>query len=88
MEEIKKMLFAVMNSQSSHKEELLSEIRKAKEELGNEILTVQKNVEKNGKRIDALGNQLAILDDDAPARDEFKSLEVRVKKLEQSLATS
>ena len=43
--------------------------------------------EKLTKRIDSLGNTLAVLDDDAPTSEEFDKLEKRVKKIELKVAS-
>jgi hypothetical protein len=82
-----KMLRAIINGQSIMKSELITEIRKVdkkvdslKEETGQGF----KNV---NERIDKLGKSLAYLEDDAPTRDEFDGLEVRVKKVERKVAS-
>jgi hypothetical protein len=67
-----KMLQAILDGQKSLKED---------------IRRVEKKVEENGSRIDMLGKQLAVLDDDAPSGEEFKALEKRVKKLETKSAS-
>ncbi len=40
------------------------------------------------ERIDALGKQLNVLDEDAPTREEHNKLEKRVGKLEHQFATN
>ena len=91
MDETKKMLRAIINGQSSMKTELLDKINSVDKKLTGKIdgldLKIDK-VEKNlTKRIDKIGLRLANLEDDAPTRDEFDKLEVRVDKVERKVAT-
>lgn len=50
--------------------------------IRKDIKEVKEEVQKNGKRIDNLGLQLANLEDDAPTNDEFGKLVKRATKLE------
>jgi hypothetical protein len=58
----KNMLQAIIDGQSAIKEELRKDINK----VGKDLLRVEGKVDKNGKRIDKLGLDLAELSDDAP----------------------
>jgi hypothetical protein len=70
MDDLKKMIRSVINSQSSMKSELLSEIRKGDEKLSSEIKEFKKETKEGFKkvnyRLDLIGKQVAYLDDDAP----------------------
>ena len=76
MDEIKKMLSAFINSQSAFNQRIESELKR----LGKKIEDSEKNLT---RRIDALGKQLAYVEDDTPTRDEFDDLEKRVDKIER-----
>lgn len=78
-----KMLQAIINGQKALEERLMSEIGKVR----SDVKRVEVKVDKNGKRIDKVGLQLAYLEDDAPTREEFDDLEKRVKKVEKSIAS-
>lgn len=86
-----KLLQAIVDGQSSLKEELKNDIKKIVVEVEKVKVEVQKvkiEVRNNGKRIDKLGLAIARLEDDAPTVAEFDELETRVTKLEnQSVAT-
>lgn len=94
MDNTQKMLQAIINGQSTLKQELLSKIDKvdkkvdnlggAVEGLDGKIDRVEKNLT---ERIDKLGKQLAYLEDDAPTKEEFDNLEKRVDNIDQK-ATS
>ena len=81
------MLQAIINGQSSTRQEILGKIDKLDKKLSGRIDSLDiklDNVEKRlTKRIDKLGKQLAYLEDDTPTRDEFDNLEKRVGKIEQ-----
>ena len=96
MDEVKKMLRAIINGQSALKEELMGEIGKTRGELGkarNELrgdikrLDVKiDKVESNlTSRMDKIGASVAYLEDDAPTQDEHDKLEKRVTKIERKL---
>lgn len=70
------MVRAVVNGQSAMKDELLGEIRRldAKIDGVEERLTA---------RMDRLGKELAVVDDDAVSREDFEDLDKRVTVLEQ-----
>ena len=72
------MLQAILDGQNAIKEELKSDIKRLEEKVDKNTVTI----EKNGKRIDKIGLQLAELADDAPTIDEFEKLEKRVSTLE------
>ena len=87
MDDTKTMLRAIINGQSSFRQELLSKIDKldkkidhVDEKLSGRIDSLD---EKLIKRIDTIGKQLAYLEDDAPTREEFDNLEKRVENIEQ-----
>ena len=88
IKEIMKMLRAVVNGQSALKEELLGQINKLREETKGEFKKVRDEIRSNRERIDRLGSQLAYLEDDAPTREEFDSLEKRVEKVEEKVASA
>ena len=73
-----KMLQAILDGQNAIKEELKSDIKRLEEKVDKNTVII----EKNGKRIDKIGLQLAELADDAPTIDEFEKLEKRVSTLE------
>ena len=80
-----KMLRAIINGQSSLKEELLKKIDgvdKKVDELKIEVKDTRKSLT---LRIDKLGLQLAELSDDAPTVDEFDKLEKRVAKVKSQV---
>lgn len=78
-----KMLQAIINGQKALEERLMGEIGKVR----SDVKRVEVKVDKNGKRIDKLGLQLAYLEDDAPTREEFDDLDKRVKKIENKLVS-
>lgn len=94
MNDTQKMLQAIINGQSTIKQELLGKIDKVDKKvdgldkkvdgLGEKLDRVEKNLT---GRIDKLGMQLAYLEDDTPTREEYDNLEKRVDKIEQK-ATS
>lgn len=89
MNDTQKMLQAIINGQSSFKQELLSKIDRVDqkveklngtvEELDGKIDKVEKRLT---ERLDKIGKQLAYLEDDTPTREEFDKLEIRVDKME------
>ena len=91
MDDLKKMIRTVINNQSSMKSELLSEIRKGDEKLHTEIKELRTETKEGFKkvnhRLDLIGKQVAVLDDDAPTGDEHNELKERVTKLEHKVAT-
>ncbi len=83
MVDTQKMLQAIINGQSTLKQELLRKIDKVGEKVDGLDVKLDK-VEKNlTGRIDKLGKQLAYLEDDTPTREEYDELEKRVDKIEQ-----
>lgn len=89
MDDTHKMLQAIINGQSSFRQEVVKKIDNLDKKLSNRIDGIDQKVgglsqkidkvEKNlTNRIDALGKQLAYLEDDTPTREEFDSLEKRV----------
>lgn len=75
------MLQAIINGLRALEEMLMGEIGKVR----SDVKRVEVKVDKNGKRIDKVGLQIAYLEDDAPTREEFDDLEKRVKKVEKSI---
>lgn len=83
MNDIQKMLRAIINGQSAFRQEVLGKIGKLDQKIDKLDVKID-NVEKNlTKRIDKIGKQLAYLEDDAPTREEFDKLEKRVDKIER-----
>ena len=85
MNNIDKMLSAIINGQSALKSELLVKIDgvdQKVDKLDSKIDGVEKRLT---KRIDKLGKQTAYLEDDAPTREEHDKLDERVEKLEQKI---
>ncbi len=70
---------------------ILDKIVNLEKNIREDIARLDKKVdgieERLTNRIDMLGKQLAILDDDAPSGKEFKALEKRVTKLESKSAS-
>ncbi|MEK7521871.1 MAG: hypothetical protein AAB599_03700 [Patescibacteria group bacterium] len=91
MEEVKKMIRAIINGQSALKSELLKEINDVKRELTSRIDKLEENMNKRfdatGARTDRIGKQVAFLEDDAPTREEHDALERRVGKIEKRIAS-
>ena len=92
IKEIKKMLRAVINGQSSVKGELLVKINRFEKKAQKDRKELKGMIngldDKLTERIDALGNQLNILDEDAPTSEELGELEKRVSKLEHQFAAN
>jgi septal ring factor EnvC (AmiA/AmiB activator) len=93
MDDTKVMLRAIINGQSALKQELAADIEKLRLELKEEIKNVRQDIAAHQqetkkadtgltKRLDKLGRQLAYLEDDAPTREEFDDLQLRVGKIE------
>lgn len=90
-DDTQQMFRTIINNQSSFRQEVLSKIDKldqkidkVEKKLSEKIDSVETNL---SKRIDKLGKQLAYLEDDAPTREEFDTLEKRVTKIDQKLAS-
>ena len=87
MNDTQKMLQAIINGQSTLKQELLSKIDKVDlkvDKLDEKLDKVEKNLT---QRIDKLGKQLAYLEDDTPTREEFDNLEKRVDKIDHKVSS-
>lgn len=80
MDNTQKMLQAIINGQSTFRQEVLSKIDKLDAKLTKKIDQVEENLT---NRMDKLGKQLAYLEDDAPTREEFDDLEKRVGYIRQ-----
>jgi len=80
------MLRAVINGQSSMKEELLGEIHKLDKKVDAGFKSVDLRFDKMDKRIDKLGLQIANLEDDTPTIGEFDELAQEVDKIQNKLA--
>ena len=82
-----KMLRAILNGQSSFRQEVLSKIDKLDNKLSGQIDKLDIKIDdvegRLTKRLDNIGKQLAYLEDDTPTREEFDKLEIRVDKIEQ-----
>jgi predicted nuclease with TOPRIM domain len=87
LKDIEKMLRAIINGQTSLKQKLLAEIKSTRSDLSKRIGRVEAKVDKNGKRLDALGEQLAYLEDDTPTQAEHNQIEKRVTKIERHLTS-
>ena len=86
--ELRKMLVAVVNGQSSLKQDLLKGIMKNRVAINNLKTDTKKNFGKVNKRLDIIGSQVAYLEDDTPTRKEFDKLEKRVEKVEGKVASA
>ncbi len=91
MNDTQKMLQAIINGQSTFRQEVLAKIDKLDLKLSGRIDGLESKidqVEENlTNRIDKLGKQLAYLEDDTPTREEYDELEERVDKIEQKVAS-
>lgn len=88
VDEIQKMLQAIINSQSAFRQEILKRFDKTDKKIENLQIETRQGKKELTERIDKLGKQLAYLEDDAPTKEEFDSLENRVNKLEKHSTTS
>lgn len=86
IDDIEKMLRALVNSVSGFKQESLSFRKEVLQRFDEVDKKIEGSETRLTKRIDSIGKQLAYLEDDAPTRDEFSKLEKRVGKLEQKPA--
>lgn len=87
-----KMLQAILNGQSTLKQELINRIDKVDlkvDGLDGKVSKLDKKIDKVEKRLtkrlDKIGLQLAYLEDDTPTREEYDDLEQRVDKIEQKI---
>ncbi|OGM21637.1 hypothetical protein A2955_02315 [Candidatus Woesebacteria bacterium RIFCSPLOWO2_01_FULL_37_19] len=91
MDEVKKILRAVINGQSALKQGLLAEIKKLRVEFTSKHDSLQKEMRdgfrKVNDRLDKQGKSLAYLEDDAPTREEHDKMDKRVDKLEKKFAS-
>ena len=89
MNDTQKMLQAIINGQSSSRQEILSKIDKLDKKLGGRIDGLESRIDQVEEnltgRIDKLGKQLAYLEDDAPTREEFDDLEKRVDRIDHKV---
>jgi len=77
-DDTQKMLQIIINGQSSFRQEMLKkfdQIDRKFESVGERFDSLEDNLT---ARINKLGKQLAYLEDDAPTREEFNTLEKRV----------
>ena len=86
MDEVKKMLKAVVAGQGALREYIGDEIKRLENKMDQGFARVDKRFEEVNGRIDKLGKQLAYLEDDTPTREEFDGLESRVVKVEKKIA--
>ena len=91
MDEVKKMLRAVINGQSALKQELLDRIQKSDERHDKGLGKLEKRValgfKEVNERLDKQGKQLAYLEDDAPTIEEHDALVKRVTRLEKRVTS-
>ncbi len=73
MEEIKKMLRAVINAQSALREEFLGQIAKVRQEIGETKEDVRNAEKRLTARIDKIGKTVAYMEDDTPTRQEYNA---------------
>ena len=92
MNDTQKMLQAIINGQSSSRQEILSKIDKLDKKLGGRIDGLESKIDQVEEnltgRIDKLGKQLAYLEDDTLTREEFDNLEKRVTEVAQNATVS
>jgi tetrahydromethanopterin S-methyltransferase subunit G len=99
LDRIEKLVLSAINGQSAMKSELLVKIGSVGKRIDDLELKMDKGfkevnqkidkVEKNlTDRLDKIGHFVAYLEDDAPTIEEFDKPELRVKKIEQKLATN
>ena len=90
MEEVKKMIRAVINGQSAMKEELLDRISNLDRKLSGKIDSLDRKIdgveERLTERIDKIGLQVARLEDDTPTIQDFEKLESKVTKIQRQVA--
>lgn len=79
MSDTQTMLRAIINGQSTFRQDVLGRIDKLDTKLTGRIDQVEKNLT---ERIDKIGKQLAYLEDDTPTREEYDNLGQRVDKIE------
>lgn len=80
MEELKKILQAFINSQNAFNQKIMKELKDVKEGLSKKIDDSEARL---SKRVDALGRQIAYLEDDTPTNEDFNNLKKRVDKIER-----
>ena len=85
MDDVKKMFRTIVNGQSAMKQELLSEIKKVRNDVKAHRRETKIGFKEVNERLDKQGKSLAYLEDDAPTRDEHDKLEKRVTKVEKKL---
>lgn len=87
MDDTKTMLRAIINGQSTFRQEVLSRMDKLDKKIDGVEERLNENIDgiekKLSRRIDNLGKYLAYLEDDTPTKEEFDGLGKRVAKLEQ-----
>lgn len=87
MNDTQTMLRAIINGQSSFRQEVLGRIDKMEKSLDGKMDGLDEKIDRVEKnltsRIDKIGGQLAYLEDDTPTREEFDNLEQRVDKIGQ-----
>lgn len=78
---------ALVNSQSTMKSELLSEIKKVDKKVElvrDDLVKIEKNLT---ERIDKIGLQVARLEDDTPTIEDFNDVSSKVDQLQQNFLT-
>lgn len=77
-----KLLQALLASQASLRTDLTHMYEKTQKDIQELRIEVGDGFKKVHERIDRIGHQLAVLDDDAPSMVEIKHLERRLRTLE------
>lgn len=92
MNDTQTMFQAIINGQSTFRQEVLSKIDKLDSKLEGRIDGLEGKIDKVEKnltvRIDRLGKQLAYLEDDTPTRKEFDNLETKVDNIQQQVSSA
>lgn len=80
---------AIIANQRANKEELAERITNVEKKVSSEISSIRNDMHQGFKeihaRLDKQGKSLAYLEDDAPTREEFTTLETRVTKIERGV---
>ena len=75
-----KIIQAVANGLSTLRMEMLQGFKKVHERIDKLEITLNGRIDGVEERLDIIGKQVAYLEDDAPTREEFDTLEKKVKK--------
>lgn len=80
IEDLQKMLKAVVNGLSTLRAETQSGFKTANKKIDDLEAGINRRIDSVEERLDNIGRQVAYLEDDAPTREEFNSLEKKVDK--------